>query len=50
MEVVGGSAYHRDTGIERLFRDIQAARFHRPQVRTQRDFSGSLALRGDLDS
>jgi len=33
MEALSGSAYVRDTGVERLFRDIQAADFHRPQAR-----------------
>jgi alkylation response protein AidB-like acyl-CoA dehydrogenase len=28
METAGGAAFFRDTGIERLFRDVQAARYH----------------------
>src|SRR5262249_13792006 len=35
MEVAGGSSFYRVAGLERLFRDIQGARFHRPQERTQ---------------
>lgn len=44
MEVTGGSSFYRAAGIERLFRDVQGARFHRPQERTQLQFSGRLAL------
>jgi len=34
-----------DIGLERLFRDVQGARFHRPQLR----FSGRLALGLDVE-
>jgi acyl-CoA dehydrogenase len=44
MEAVGGNSFFRVSGLERLFRDIQAARFHRPQERPQLRFSGRLAL------
>jgi hypothetical protein len=27
-EVAGGASYHRRNGLERLFRDVQGARFH----------------------
>jgi alkylation response protein AidB-like acyl-CoA dehydrogenase len=49
MEALGGSAFYRATGVERLFRDIQGARYHRPQARMQRDYSGRLALGQDVD-
>jgi alkylation response protein AidB-like acyl-CoA dehydrogenase len=49
MEVAGGSSFYRVSGLERLFRDIQGARFHRPQERTQLRFSGRLALGLDID-
>ena len=49
MESVGGSAFYRANGVERLFRDIQGARYHRPAGRTQREFSGRLALGQDVD-
>jgi alkylation response protein AidB-like acyl-CoA dehydrogenase len=49
MEVAGGSAFYRTSALERLFRDIQGARFHRPQERSQLRFSGRLALGLDLD-
>jgi len=44
MEAVGGSSFYRASGLERLFRDVQGARFHRPQERAQHQFSGCLAL------
>jgi len=49
MEVAGGAAFFRAAGLERLFRDVQGARFHRPQERTQLRFSGRLALGLDID-
>jgi alkylation response protein AidB-like acyl-CoA dehydrogenase len=44
MEAAGGSAYYRAVGLERLFRDIQGVRYHRPQERMQLRYSGELAL------
>jgi alkylation response protein AidB-like acyl-CoA dehydrogenase len=44
MEAVGGGAFFRAAGLERLFRDIQAVRYHRPQERMQLRYSGELAL------
>ena len=44
MEIAGGSSFYRATGLERLFRDVQGARFHRPQERTQLRFAGRIAL------
>jgi len=44
MEAVGGGAFYRAAGLERLFRDIQGARFHRPQERAQLQLAGRLAL------
>jgi alkylation response protein AidB-like acyl-CoA dehydrogenase len=49
MEVVGGISFFRASGLERLFRDLQGARFHRPQERTQLRFTGRLALGLGLD-
>jgi alkylation response protein AidB-like acyl-CoA dehydrogenase len=49
MESVGGSAFYRAAGLERLFRDIQGARFHRPQERPQMRLSGRLALGLGID-
>jgi len=44
MEAGGGSAFYRAAGLERLFRDIQGVRYHRPQERMQLRYSGELAL------
>ena len=49
MEAAGGSSFYRAAGLERLFRDVQGARFHRPQERSQLRFSGRLALGLDVD-
>jgi alkylation response protein AidB-like acyl-CoA dehydrogenase len=48
MEVTGGGSFYRAAGLERLFRDVQGARFHRPQERMQLQLSGRLALGLDL--
>jgi alkylation response protein AidB-like acyl-CoA dehydrogenase len=44
MEVTGGSSFYRASALERMFRDIQGARFHRPQEMHQLWMSGQLAL------
>ena len=44
IAVAGGSAYFRNLGLERCFRDVQAARFHPFQERKQYVFSGRVAL------
>jgi alkylation response protein AidB-like acyl-CoA dehydrogenase len=44
MEVAGGASFYRSKGLERLFRDIQGARFHPFQERRQLQFSGRVAL------
>jgi acyl-CoA dehydrogenase len=49
MEAGGGASFFRVSGLERLFRDMQAARFHRPQEGTQLRFTGRLALGLDVD-
>jgi acyl-CoA dehydrogenase len=49
MEAAGGSSFYRVSGLERLFRDLQGARFHRPQERTQLAYTGRLALGLDID-
>jgi acyl-CoA dehydrogenase len=49
MEAAGGSSFYRVAGLERLFRDVQGARFHRPQERAQLRLSGRLALGFDVD-
>ena len=49
MEVAGGGSFYRKSGLERAFRDVQAARFHPLQEKQQLDFSGRVALGWDID-
>jgi acyl-CoA dehydrogenase len=44
LEVAGGAGFYRDAGLERLFRDVQAARFHPLPEKAQLRHSGRLAL------
>ncbi len=45
MEIVGGEGFYRGFGLERLFRDIQAARYHPLPESEQLSFSGEYLLR-----
>jgi alkylation response protein AidB-like acyl-CoA dehydrogenase len=49
MAVAGGAAFYRDLGLERAFRDVQAARFHPLQEKQQLRYTGRLALGLDID-
>lgn len=49
MEVVGGGAFYRRLGLERLFRDIQGARYHPLQEKRQLRYTGRFALGLDID-
>ena len=49
MEAAGGRAFLRDAGLERLYRDVQGARYHPLQTIPQRRFTGRLALGLDVD-
>lgn len=49
LEVAGGAAFYRDTGLERAFRDVQAARFHPLQEGAQKTYAGRVALGLDID-
>ena len=49
MEVAGGAAFYREHGLERLFRDVQGARYHPLQEKVQLRMSGRLALGLDID-
>jgi acyl-CoA dehydrogenase len=49
MEVIGGASFHRALGLERLFRDVQGARFHPLQEKPQTVFTGRFALGLDLN-
>ncbi len=44
MEVAGGSAYQRASGIERLFRDAHGALYHPLPTARQEQFSGRAVL------
>ena len=49
MEVAGGSSFYRAVGLERAFRDVQAARFHPLQAKAQMRYTGRVALELDVD-
>jgi alkylation response protein AidB-like acyl-CoA dehydrogenase len=44
MEATGGTAFYRSLGLEQLFRDAQAARYHPLREGDQRRLAGQLAL------
>ncbi len=44
MEVAGGVGFYRSAGLERKFRDIQAARYHPLQTGPQAEYAGAMAL------
>ena len=50
MEAAGGSAFYRSVGLERLYRDVQACRYHPLQESAQRAFTSRLALGQDVDA
>ena len=44
MEAAGGVGFYRSAGLERKFRDIQAARYHPLQAGPQAEYAGAMAL------
>ena len=44
MEMAGGVGFYRSAGLERRFRDIQAARYHPLQSGPQAEYAGAIAL------
>jgi alkylation response protein AidB-like acyl-CoA dehydrogenase len=44
MELAGGAGFYRSAGLERRFRDIQAARYHPLQSGPQAEYTGAIAL------
>jgi alkylation response protein AidB-like acyl-CoA dehydrogenase len=50
MEIAGGNAFYRKLGLEKLFRDVQGARYHPLREEAQRKLSGQLALEWELSS
>ena len=49
MELAGGVGFYRSAGLERRFRDIQAARYHPLQAGPQAEYAGSMALGLPID-
>jgi alkylation response protein AidB-like acyl-CoA dehydrogenase len=49
MDAAGGAAYFRRVGLERLFRDVQGARFHPLTDSAQRRMAGRTALGLPID-
>jgi acyl-CoA dehydrogenase len=50
LEVTGGASFYRAVGLERLFRDVQGARFHPLQEGSQAQYAGRMALGLDVDA
>lgn len=49
MEIVAGQGFYRSFGLERLFRDVQAAKYHPLQEKDQLLFTGKYILSEDFD-
>ncbi len=49
MELAGGAGFYRSAGLERRFRDIQAARYHPLQAGPQAEYTGAMALGLPID-
>ena len=49
LDVAGGAGFYTAAGLERRFRDLQAARFHPLQEKPQLLYAGRLALGLDID-
>jgi alkylation response protein AidB-like acyl-CoA dehydrogenase len=49
MELAGGAGFFRGAGLERRFRDIQAARYHPLQSGPQAEYAGAMALGLPID-
>lgn len=48
MELAGGEGFLRKTGLERIFRDIQGARYHPMRADKAALYAGTLATGGDV--
>lgn len=48
MELAGGEGFLRSGGIERIFRDIQGARYHPMRADKTAVYAGTLAVGGDV--
>ena len=50
MEATGGTAFYRSLGLEQLFRDAQAVRYHPLREGEQRRLAGQLALNWTIEA
>ena len=50
MELAGGAGFYRSAGLERCFRDIQAARYHPMPEKQQTHLTGRFLLGLDFDA
>ncbi|MCF3581130.1 hypothetical protein L2E76_11440 [Planktothrix agardhii 1811] len=48
MDLAGGEGFLRKTGLERIFRDIQGARYHPMRADKTAVYAGTLAVGGDV--
>lgn len=49
MELAGGVGFYRSAGLERKFRDVQAARYHPLTTGPQAEYAGCMALGLPID-
>jgi acyl-CoA dehydrogenase len=49
LEVAGGPGFYRETGLERMFRDVQAVRYHPLPEKPQTRLTGRVLLGLDID-
>jgi acyl-CoA dehydrogenase len=49
MELAGGIGFYRQAGLERLFRDIQAVKYHPVPEKPQARLTGRIVLGLDID-
>lgn len=49
LELAGGAGFYREAGLERAFRDIQAARYHPMPEKMQTKLTGRVALGLDIE-
>jgi acyl-CoA dehydrogenase len=49
MELASGAGFYRDLGLERLFRDVQGARYHALRASAQLIYAGRVALGSDVN-
>lgn len=49
MELASGAGFYRDLGLERLFRDVQGARYHHLRESAQLTYAGRMAFGLDVN-